>query len=186
MALIVIALLFALTLLSHVAMAHNIRINSSLPNVSVAQDGELVLSNKDIQYQLWNSTQLVGKVRIVNHFAGRTEAKEKNLALIEAIKAAKFDANKYQTTTIINANDAVIATGMFVKSSAEKGKKANAHSQVILDQKSAVKNAWQLKEKDNAVIVLDKHGKVQWVSEGKLSTQDIHDIITLVNMLISK
>lgn len=183
-----IALIFTLSmgLFSYSTFAHNLQLNSVLPAVSVANDGELVLSNNEIKYQPWSSEQLRGKVRIVNHFAGRTEAKEKNLALIEAIKSAKFDTNKYQTTTIVNADDAVIATGMFVKSSAEKGKKANAHSQVVLDQKSAVKNAWQLKEKDNAVIVLDKNGKVQWVSEGKLSSQSVQEIITLVGQLLSK
>ena len=37
---------------------------------------------------------------------------------------------------------------MFVKSSAEKGKKENAHSQVILDDKSAgLKMRWGLREK---------------------------------------
>ena len=144
------------------------------------------MSNNEIKYQPWSSEQLRGKVRIVNHFAGRTEAKEKNLALIEAIKAAKFDGTKYQTTTIVNADDSIIATGVFVKSSAEKGKQANAHSQVILDQQSAVKNAWQLKAKDNAVIVLDRNGKVQWVSEGKLSPQSIKEVIGLIEQLIAK
>ena len=41
--------------------------------------------------------------------------------MIEAIKAALFNQAKYQTTPIINADDAVVGTGMFVKSSAEKG-----------------------------------------------------------------
>ena len=90
-------------------------------------------------YKSWSSTALPGKVRVIQHIAGRSAAKEKNQAMIEAIKAAHFNQAKYQTTTIINADDAVVGSGMFVKSSAEKGKKENAHSQVILDDKSAVK-----------------------------------------------
>ena len=43
--------------------------------------------------------------------------------MIEAIKAAHFNQAKYQTTTIINADDAVVGTGMFVKNSAEKRQK---------------------------------------------------------------
>ncbi|VEI44745.1 putative transcriptional regulator [Actinobacillus equuli] len=35
--------------------------------------------------------------------------------LIEAIKAAGFDRAKYQTVTIVNADDAIVGTGVFVK-----------------------------------------------------------------------
>ncbi|WP_439287145.1 YtfJ family protein [Lonepinella sp. BR2357] len=171
-------------LFSNVLLAHNIQVNSPLPAVSVQKDGEINLNGDKVQYQGWHSAQLVGKVRVVQHFAGRTAAKEKNEALIQAIKQAGFDRNKYQTTSIINADDAVIGTGIFVKNSAEKGKKENAHSQVILDQQSAVKNAWQLREKDSAVIVLDKTGKVQFVAEGKLSVEHVKEVIDLVGKLI--
>lgn len=173
-------------LFSSFTFAHNLQLNANLPAVSVAQDGELKVIGNDVKYQNWNSNQLTGKVRIVHHLAGRSAVKEKNEALINAIKTANFDRNKYQTTTIINADDAVIGTGMFVKSSAEKGKKENPHSQVILDQKSAVKNAWKLKEKESAIIVLDKTGKIQFVSEGKLSPAQVKDVIGLIGELIKK
>lgn len=171
-------------LLACQTMAHNIQPNSKLAAVTVAQDGELRIQGKEIEYQVWQSSALAGKVRILQHIAGRSSAKEKNEGLIEAIKAAKFDSAKYQTTTIINADDAIVGTGSFVKSSAEKGKKANPHSQVILDQQSAVKNAWDLKEKDSCIIVLDKSGVVKFVKEGKLSQQEIEQVIELVKQLI--
>lgn len=182
-----VSLILALSaaMFSGESWAHNIQLNQTLPQVSVAKDGEIKLSGNDVKYQAWNSAQLAGKVRIVHHFAGRTDVKEKNEALMLAIKAAKFDANKYQTTTIINADDAVIATGIFVKSSAEKGKKANPRSQVVLDQKSAVKNAWNLKSKESAIIVLDKNGKAHFVAEGKLSASAVKEVIDLVGKLIS-
>ncbi|MCK3657613.1 hypothetical protein A4G18_02525 [Pasteurellaceae bacterium Pebbles2] len=183
-----IKLLLALSLsaFSGLTFAHNIQLNGALPQVAVTKDGEMKLSGGEVKYQTWNSAQLAGKVRIVHHFAGRTAAKEKNEALINAIKSAGFDRNKYQTTSIINADDAVIATGVFVKNSAEKGKKENPHSQVVLDQQSAVKNAWQLKEKDSAVIVLDNAGKVRFVSEGKLSSTQVTEVINLVAKLIAQ
>ncbi|WP_315940917.1 YtfJ family protein, partial [Haemophilus influenzae] len=59
----------------------------------------------------------------------------------------------------------------------------NPHSQVVLDDKSAVKNAWGLNPKDSAIIVLDKTGKVKFVKEGKLSDSDIQTVISLVNGL---
>lgn len=122
-------------------------------------------------------------MRVVHHLAGRTAAKEKNQPMIDAIKASHFNPAKYQTTTIINADDAIVGTGIFVKNSAQKGKQENPHSQVVLDDKSAVKNAWGLNPKDSAIIVLDKTGKVKFVKEGKLSDSDIQTVISLVNGL---
>ncbi|MDP9500730.1 YtfJ family protein [Bisgaard Taxon 45] len=164
--------------------AHNIQLNSPLATVSVAKDGELMVKGDDIAYQAWHSAQLAGKVRVVNHIAGRRDVKERNQALIEAIKGAQFDRTKYQTTTIINADDATFGTGSFVKSGAEKGKKANAHSQVVLDQSGAVKAAWQLKEKDSLVVVLDKAGKVKFVHEGALSAAQVQEVIGLIGELV--
>ena len=169
-----------LAMLSSSTFAHNLQIDQLLPAVKVSDYGEIVLNGKDIAFQSWTSSMLPGKVRIVHHLAGRTSAKEKNQAMIDAIKASHFNPTKYQTTTIINADDAIVGTGMFVKSSAEKGKVENPHSQVVLDDKSAVKNAWALNAKESAIIVLDKNGKVKFVKEGQLSASDIQTVLSLV------
>lgn len=181
---IVLSTILAAVFFAHSTLAHNITLNSGLAPVAVAKDGELILSNDDVNYQSWRSANLVGKVRVIQHIAGRSSVKEKNEALMDAIKAEKFDGSKYQTTTIINADDAIIGTGTFVKSSAEKGKKQNSHSQVILDQQSSVKNAWALKEKESLIVVLDKSGKVKFVKEGKLTPQEIQSVIALVKSLL--
>ena len=177
----VLSLIFATS-----AFAHNVQLNQALPAVNVSKDGEILAKSTDIVYQSWSSARLAGKVRVVQHIAGRSSVKEKNEALMSAIKAANFDRAKYQTTTIINADDAIVATGPFVKSSAEKGKQENPHSQVVLDQTSSVKNAWQLKEKESFIAVLDKNGKVQFAAEGKLSPAQIQQVIDLVKGLIAQ
>ena len=174
------------SLISVNAFAHNIQPNQLLANVTVSDKGEITLNGNDVAYKSWSSTALPGKVRVIQHIAGRSAAKEKNQAMIEAIKAAHFNQAKYQTTTIINADDAVVGTGMFVKSSAEKGKKENAHSQVILDDKSAVKNVWGLREKDSVIILLDKTGKVQFVKEGKLTDDEVKEVISRATALMAK
>lgn len=173
-------------LFTNVALAHNIQLNQTLPSVTVNQDGELIAQGNKIQYKMWQSESLQGKVRVVMHIAGRSAVKEKNEALFNAIKVAKWDRQKYQTTTIINADEAIVGTGLFVKNSAESGKLENAHSQLVLDQESRVKKAWALKSKESFVAVLDKQGKVQFVSEGKLSKSQIQQILELVNKLIKQ
>jgi YtfJ family uncharacterized protein len=99
-----------------------------------------------------------GKVRVVQHIAGRSSAKEKNANLIEAIKAAGFPHDRYQTTTIVNTDDAIPGTGMFVRNSIESNKKLFPWSQFIVDSNGLVRKAWQLDEKSSAIVVLDKTG----------------------------
>ncbi|WP_150539578.1 YtfJ family protein [Actinobacillus vicugnae] len=170
---------------ANVAFAHQVQLNNVLPAVTVAKDGELTLKGKDVSYKTWASNSLAGKVRVVHHFAGRSSVKDKNKALIDAIKNAGFDRAKYQTVTIVNADDAIVGTGVFVKNSVEDGKLENPHSQVVLDQASSVKNAWGLKAKESFIAVLDKAGKVQFVAEGKLSPNQVQQVIDLVKQLTS-
>ena len=179
-----LTLLCSSMLFSPLSMAHSLKLDQMLPQTSVSEAGEITLKGQDAAYQQWHSSALSGKVRIVHHLAGRSAAKEKNQAVIDAIKAAHFNPTQYQTTTIINADDAIVGTGLFVKSSAENGKKENPHSQVVLDDKSSVKNEWGLKGKESAVIVLDKSGKVKFVKEGKLSSEEIQTVIGLVKNLV--
>lgn len=166
------------------SQAHNIQINSNLPDVSVADRGELILKNEEINERIWQANQLKGKVRVLQHIAGRSSVKEKNQPLMEAIKDQHFNGMYYQTTNIVNADDAIFGTSAFVSSSVENAKKENPHSQIVLDNQSAVKNAWQLKEKESLILVLDKNGKVKFIHEGKLSQQQITEVLNLVRSLI--
>ncbi|VEI44746.1 putative transcriptional regulator [Actinobacillus equuli] len=57
---------------------------------------------------------------------------------------------------------------------------------MVLDQSSSVKNAWGLKAKESFIAVLDKTGKAQFVSEGKLSPVQVQQVIDLVKQLTEK
>ncbi|HCA9332457.1 TPA: YtfJ family protein, partial [Klebsiella pneumoniae] len=127
-----------------------------------------------------------GKVRVVQHIAGRSSAKEKNANLIEAIKAAGFPHDRYQTTTIVNTDDAIPGTGMFVRNSIESNKKLFPWSQFIVDSNGLVRKAWQLDEKSSAIVVLDKNGRVQWAKDGALTQQEVQQVIDLLHKLLNK
>jgi YtfJ family uncharacterized protein len=108
--------------------------------VGVADRGELILDNDKFSYKNWNSSQLAGKVRVVQHIAGRSSAKEKNANLIEAIKAAGFPHDRYQTTTIVNTDDAIPGTGMFVRT-ALRAIKSSSHGRSL----SSTATGWCVK-----------------------------------------
>lgn len=120
----------SLLLLPLLATAHNFVDGQRVAPVGVADRGELILDKDKFSYKNWNSAQLAGKVRVVQHIAGRSSAKEKNANLIEAIKAAGFPHDRYQTTTIVNTDDAIPGTGMFVRNSIESNKKLFPWSQL--------------------------------------------------------
>lgn len=168
------------------ASAHNIETGQRVPPVGVADRGELMLNNDEFSYKKWNSAQLAGKVRVVQHIAGRTSAKEKNATLVEALKSANLPHDKYQTTTIVNTDDAIPGTSMFVRSSIESNKKLYPWSQFIVDSDGLVRQSWQLEEKGSAVIVLDKAGRVQWVKDGSLTPQEVQQVIALLHKLLGQ
>lgn len=162
------------------AHAHNLTIGQPVPAVNIEQYGELILDQDEIHYQTWHSQDMLGKVRVIQAIAGRSSAKELNAPLIEALVQAKFPEQSYQTTTIVNQDDAIWGTGSFVKSSAQDSKKDFPWSSIVLDEEGNVAATWQLAPESSAIIVQDKEGKILFVQEGKLNAQAIEQVLTLI------
>src|SRR5471030_656531 len=179
-------LILSFALFPFFATAHNVVIDNRLPAVGVDDKGELNYVNNDFSYSRWNSAKLPGKVRVVQHMAGRTNAKALNTPLDDAIGAANLPRDRYQTTTIINTDDAIIGTGMFVSSSIESGKKEFPWSQIIVDSQGLVKKAWQLEPKSSAVMVLDKNGVIKFVKEGALTQEEVQKVIAMLHQLVKE
>ncbi|GAB6263752.1 YtfJ family protein [Photobacterium sp. 53610] len=179
-----IAICAFLPALAFQAQAHNLTVGQPLPSTSVSEQGELILNGDDIAYQPWQSSQLTGKVRVIQAIAGRSSAKALNAPMIEAIKAANLPHDQYQTTTIINQDDAIWGTGGFVKSSAEDSKKEFSWSSIVLDANGKVRSRWALEEESSAIIVLDQAGKVVYVKDGQLSDSDIQQAMSKIQSLL--
>ena len=97
-----------------------------------------------------------------------------------AITAAQFPADDYQTTTIINQDDAIWGTGSFVKSSAQDSKTDFPWSSMVLDENGVVADSWDLKSESSAIIVQDKQGKILFVKEGVLTAEEIQQVLKLI------
>ncbi|MEB6337157.1 YtfJ family protein [Serratia rhizosphaerae] len=177
---LMMSLLFAPLL----ASAHNFQLLQRVAPVSVTDRGELHYANGDFSYEKWSSGKLSGKVRVIQHIAGRSSAKDMNDPLIEAIKAAKLPRDRYQTTTIINIDDAIVGTGMFVRSSIEDNKKEFPWSQFIVDNKGYVKKAWDLQSNGSAIIVLDDQGRVKFAKDGKLTEEEVQQVMNMLHQML--
>lgn len=162
------------------AFAHNISVGQPLPNVEVKSHGEIILKGDDTIFQAWSTQDMTGKVRVIQAIAGRSSSKELNAPLMAAITAAKFPQQSYQTTSIINQDDAIWGTGSFVKSSAQDSKKEFPWSSMVLDEEGTVASSWDLAEESSAIIVQDKQGTVLFVKEGALDDSEIQQVLKLV------
>lgn len=171
-------------LLPFTSCAHDFLNGQRVAPVGISDKGELNYQQDEFSYRAWNSAQLIGKVRVVQHIAGRSSAKEKNAALVEAIKQAHLPQDRYQTTTIINIHDAIPGTGMFVRSSIESNKKQYPWSQFIVDSNGNAKRAWQLEDGGSAVVVLDNNGRVRFAKDGALTVEETQQVVALLHQLL--
>lgn len=160
--------------------ALNVETGAPPPAVTVSKGGELVVQGDEIAYRPWSSDSLTGRMRVVQHLAGRTSARKLTEPLTAAITAAGFPEDAYQTTTIIDQSDALFGTGGVVKGRAESSKEEFPWSSVVLDGDGAVRKAWGLAEKTATVLVVDRQGQVLKTHVGELSDGDIEAIIGLV------
>lgn len=163
-----------------IASAHNLSLGESVLDVEVTTHGEITLNDGETGYAPWNNQAMLGKVRVIQAIAGRGSSKELNAPLMAAITAAKFPEDAYQTTTIINQDDAMWGTGSIVKSKAQNSKKEFPWSSMVLDADGTVAKAWGLEEESSAIIVQDKLGKVLFIKEGALSDSEVESVLTLI------
>ncbi|WP_319782571.1 YtfJ family protein [Oceanisphaera sp. IT1-181] len=160
--------------------AHNLQLNQAAPAVTVTNQGELILNNEQLSARNWQLSKGAGKVRLVQHIAGRSSAKELNAPLVRAITAAKLPRDRYQTVTIINVKDAIFGTSAFVRSSAESSKREFPWSSIVVDENGVVAQTWQLKAKSSSVVLLDQKGVVLFAKEGALTSEQIMEVMMLV------
>ncbi|ELY3469344.1 YtfJ family protein [Cronobacter universalis] len=179
------SLLLICTLLPFFACAHNLAQGERVAPVGVNERGELTLSQGEIDYRDWNSARLSGKVGLVLHVAGRLSAKDLNKGISDAIAAARLPAEKFQATTIINTDDAIPGSAIFVRRSLESTKKEYPSSVFVLDGTGAVQRAWRLQPGGSAVVVLDKDGRVRFAKDGALTADEVSQVMTLLRSLLT-
>jgi YtfJ family uncharacterized protein len=171
----------SLSLCSFASQAVVFSFGEKAPTVAVADKGELFVDGDKITYKSWDSEQMLGKTRVLHIIAGRKSAKALNAPLMDAITEAKFPEDKYQTTTIVNQDDAMWGTGSFVKSSLEDSKRESFWSSMVLDADGNVAKAWELQKENSFIAVQDATGTILWMKEGALDESEIAQVMALVS-----
>lgn len=177
-------LLLASLLFSGAASAFNVETGKPLPLVFIANEGELVLNQQDLSYQRWSSQSLIGQPRLVIHVAGRLSAKAQSAPLIAALQQANFPRS-LQTTTIVNTDDAIPGSAIFVERSIASSKRDAPWQHFILDNSGVAQRAWQLTPQGSTVIILDAQGLVRFARDGALTPAEIKQAIALLRQLVA-
>lgn len=172
-------------LIPMVASAAKVKIGEELPSVTIRgndDQGMIEIKGDGFEKKTWKSTMLKdnGKVYGVLHIAGTSSAKEINQEFVDALKAAQFPAETYQTCSIINLDDAIWGTSGIVEGKVEDNKKNSPMAMFVLDEGGKVREEWGLEKDSYAVIILDKQGKVLKFKEGKLNKAEIKEFLDVI------
>ncbi|WP_338110796.1 YtfJ family protein [Rosenbergiella australiborealis] len=173
-----------LSLLPCLAIANNFTIGQPLKPLSIQDKGQLVLTNDTITYRPWDSRSLIGKVRIIQYIAGRSSAKKQNGDMIKAVKAAQLPSTYFQPVTIVNADDELLGSGLFVQGKIEKNQRKYPWAQFVIDNDGKGKALWQLPDASSTIIVTDKQGKVRWEKDGPMTDDEVSQVIQLLRELV--
>jgi YtfJ family uncharacterized protein len=180
-----LCLLLSLIFFPFITSASTFVLGQHLPLAVIIDDGVIHYSDGEFSYQPWNSATLTGKVRVVLYLAGRLSAKEENAALTEKLQAANLPRERFQTTLIVNTQDAIPGSSLFVRASLKSSKKQSPWSQFIIDNSGEARRTWQLKEGGSVVVVLDKSGNIRFYKEGALSPLEVNHVMSLLSTLLS-
>jgi predicted transcriptional regulator len=156
-----------------------------VPPVGIADRGELILDNDKFSYKNWNSAQLAGKVRVVQHIAGRTSAKEK-MQPDRSDQGRKIPARPLPDHHHCEHRRRHSGLRDVRTLSLESNKKLYPWSQFIVDSNGVTRKAWQLEEESSAIVVLDKEGRVQWAKDGALTQEEVQQVVALLHKLLAQ
>jgi len=125
----------------------------------------------------WSSEELQGKVHAL--FYVDPDEKDTNNDASEALDKEKFPSDKFQSVGIIN----MAATWLpnFAISAALKDKqKLYPKTIYVRDYKKVLVNAWKIADDSSNVLVFDKHGKLIFRKDGKLTAEEIQMLIKVI------
>ena len=155
------------------------KVGDRLPDLSIADRGELVLQGDDFDYRSWSYPQRPGKVHVLQYMAATTGASELNDPFIDRIKT-DFPDGTLLSTTVLNMDEAMWGTGGFVISQLESNKKRYPQAVLVADEKGVGLSTWKLQEDSAAIVVTDSQGAVLFFKQGAMSPAEVDSTIELI------
>ena len=166
-------------------LAGDVPTGKRLPDLNIAERGELVLKDDDVGYRAWNYPQQPGKVHVVQYMAATRAASEINKPFTDRMKT-ELTQGAFLSTTILNLDEAMWGTGGLVVSELKSNKKEFPSAVLVADKDGTGLKLWQLERKNSTVIVTDPAGVVRFFKQGEMSAEEIDSTLQLVQRYIDE
>ena len=167
---------------SSVVLGDGIDLGQPLPELSIADRGELLLENDEFRFRPWVLPAAIGKIHVLQYLAGTRGASKLNEPFTDRLKEIP-DVN-YRVTTVINLDDAMWGTSGFVISEVKKNKRRYARSSMVLDADGIGRELWRLESKSSAIVIMDAAGSVRYFKDGAMSERDIERALDLIRAAV--
>ncbi len=173
--------MFFQKLVAVVVMAVAVAASGSAQGLVVGKKApEVVLKDKHggrVDGTAWKSDELTGKVHAV--FYVDPDEQKINEHVEQALKQEAFSRDKYGSVAIVNMGATWIPN--FLISKRLKAKQTQfSHTTFVKDQSKVLVRAWGLLDNSYHVLVFDKGGNVAWSKGGKLSPEELTDLIATI------
>jgi YtfJ family uncharacterized protein len=179
-------LMVLISLASHTAFSGDVIPGERLSDLSIADRGELVLSDGDVEYKPWSYPQQPGKVHVVQYMAATMSASKIQEPFRDKMGTDLPQDNAFLSTTILNLDEAMWGTSGMVVSKLKSSKQAFPYAVMVVDEKGAGLSQWQLEKENSAVIVTDAAGVVRYFKQGSMTEAEIDSTLALIRQYIDK
>jgi uncharacterized protein len=145
---------------------------AGLPPISLSEKAGEVLEGGT-----FDTASLRGKTFLLVHID--PDEKKLNEKAQNALEEAKLKGPKYGSIVIINAKATWIPNGV-LKTALKVNKKDHPDTIYVLDYSKTFVNQWNFKDNSSSFMVINSEGIPIFRRDGKLSEQDISEMISLI------
>lgn len=179
--------LVAAGLLCVSAASTALELGGELPALDVPSRGELEINGDSVRFVPWSTEQITADTpALIFHMAARMSSDSIIAPLRDRLDKGDYAPGSFQSISVVNLDDALWGTQGLVTSELAKNKRAHPQAVLVADDEGRGLKAWSLEPKGVAVILLNTDGNIRLLKEGKLSEEDVNDIISALDDEIAK
>ena len=125
----------------------------------------------------WNSAMLKDKVLVM--FYVDPDEKDLNEPFADALKAKKFDREKFGSVAVINMA-ASWKPNFAIQMALEAKQKKFPHTLYVKDMKSLIVKEWGVADDNSDILIFSKTGELLFNKDGKLNDEEIAEALKII------
>jgi YtfJ family uncharacterized protein len=127
----------------------------------------------------WSSEEIAKLGKVISVFYVDPEEKKLNEPLEQAYEQEKLPFEKHTSIAIINMAAAWYPNSM-INSMLKQKQEKFPRTTYVRDMRKTMVKAWDLQDDSVNVVIFDKSGKVLFVKKGKMSPEEISELMKLI------